>query len=217
MSTAGNRRGAANTGRAGLPGSSFVRDVLGATHYNGLPTSPSRSDDPTDVQAGPMIESAILWLLAFLAAPAVGLTSVFLIAFVSATLVPLGSEPAVFAVVKANEALFWPAIAVATCGNTLGGVVDYWMGYYAKAAFAKERESRWFGWLARHGAKTMLLSWVPGIGDPLCTLGGWLKLPFWPAVGYMAIGKFARYLTMTALLLYVPDGFWRSLVNMLGG
>jgi membrane protein YqaA with SNARE-associated domain len=164
-----------------------------------------------------MIESAIAWLLAFLAAPEVGLTSVFLIAFVSATLVPLGSEPAVFAVCKANPDLFWPAILVATCGNTLGGIVDYWMGYYAKAAFARERESRWFAWLSHYGARTMLLSWVPGIGDPLCTLGGWLKLPFWPAVGYMAIGKFGRYVTMTVALLYIPDGFWRSLVHTLGG
>ncbi|MFZ3289679.1 MAG: YqaA family protein [Telluria sp.] len=163
-----------------------------------------------------MIESAVLWLLKLLAAPTVGLTSVFVISFVSATLVPLGSEPAVFAVVKANGALFWPAILVATLGNTLGGVLDYWLGYRAKVAFAKERQTRWFGWLARYGAKTMLLSWVPGIGDPLCTLGGWLHLPFWPSLGYMAAGKFMRYLTMTALLLYVPDGFWKQLGRWLG-
>jgi len=158
-----------------------------------------------------MIETAVLWLLKVLAAPTVGLTSVFLIAFVSATLVPLGSEPAVFAVVKANEAMFWPAIIVATIGNTLGGAVDYLIGYRAKIAFARERQSRWFNWLAKYGAKTMLLSWVPGIGDPLCTLAGWLHLPFWSSVMYMAIGKFGRYLTMTAVLLYVPDDFWRNL------
>lgn len=162
-----------------------------------------------------MIETAVLWLLKVLAAPTVGLTSVFLIAFVSATLVPLGSEPAVFAVVKANEAMFWPAIIVATIGNTLGGAVDYLIGYRAKIAFARERQSRWFGWLAKYGAKTMLLSWVPGIGDPLCTLAGWLHLPFWPSVAYMAIGKFGRYLTMTAMLLYVPDDFWRRVGDMM--
>jgi len=106
---------------------------------------------------------------------------------------------------------------VATVGNTLGGVVDYWIGYYAKAAFSKERASRWFGWLSHYGAKTMLLAWLPGIGDPLCTLGGWLKLPFWSSVIYMAIGKFARYLMMTAALLFIPDGFWRSAANFLGG
>ena len=163
-----------------------------------------------------MIESAVLWLLKVLAAPTVGLTSVFIISFVSATLLPLGSEPAVFAVVKANAALFWPAILVATLGNTLGGGFDYLIGYRAKVAFAKERQTRWFGWLARYGAKTMLLSWVPGIGDPLCTLAGWLHLPFWPSIAYMAAGKFARYVTMTVLLLYVPDGFWKQIAHLLG-
>ncbi|OWW22757.1 hypothetical protein AYR66_08800, partial [Noviherbaspirillum denitrificans] len=152
--------------------------------------------------------------LSELAIPDVGLTSVFFISVVSATLLPLGSEPAVFAVIKANGTLFWPAILVGTLGNTIGGVIDYWMGYGAKQAFAKERSTRWFGWLERFGAKTMLLAWLPGVGDPLCTLGGWLRLPFWPCVAYMAIGKFLRYLTMTSLLLFVPDGFWRSLVNL---
>jgi membrane protein YqaA with SNARE-associated domain len=138
------------------------------------------------------------------------------ISFVSATLVPLGSEPAVFAVVKANEDMFWWAILVATIGNTLGGAVDYLIGYRAKVAFSKERKTRWFAWLAHYGPKTMLLSWVPGIGDPLCTLAGWLHLPFWPSVGYMAIGKLARYVTMTAVLLYVPDGLWKQLGKLLG-
>lgn len=162
-----------------------------------------------------MIESAIAWLLHLVAAPAVGLTSVFIISFISATLLPLGSEPAVFAVIKANPAMFWPVIATATLGNTLGGAVDYWMGYRAKQAFAKERKSRWFHWLERHGAKTMLLSWVPGIGDPLCTLAGWLKLPFWPSLAYMMAGKLGRYLVMTTLLLYVPDGVWHRIGQML--
>ena len=62
----------------------------------------------------------------------------------------------------------------------------------------------------------MLLSWVPGIGDPLCTLAGWLKIPFWPSVFYMAIGKFLRYVTVTVLLLYVPDGFWHQIARWLG-
>lgn len=163
-----------------------------------------------------MIESAVIWLLKLIAAPAVGLTSIFIISFVSATLVPLGSEPAVFAVVKANGAMFWPAILVGTLGNTLGGALDYFIGYRAKVAFAKERESRWFAWLGRYGPKTMLLSWMPGIGDPLCTMAGWLHMPFWPSVTYMAIGKFARYVSMTTLLLYVPDGFWKQIAHMLG-
>ena len=161
-----------------------------------------------------MIESLVIWLLKMIAAPAVGLSSVFVISFISATLVPLGSEPAVFAVVKANPALFWPAILVGTAGNTLGGAFNYFLGYRAKVAFARERQSRWFAWLARYGPKTMLLSWLPGIGDPLCTMAGWLHMPFWPSVSYMAVGKLLRYISMTAALLYVPDGVWKYLAQM---
>lgn len=160
-----------------------------------------------------MIESAIRWLLDVLAIPDIGLTSVFFISLLSATLLPMGSEPAVFAVAKANEALFWPVIVVATIGNTFGGMISYGMGYGAKQTFAKERESRWFGWLQRFGAKTMFLAWLPVIGDPLCTLGGWLKLSFWPCVFYMTIGKFLRYLTVTTALLYVPNGFWKQVTS----
>ena len=163
-----------------------------------------------------MTETAIRWLLTLFSMPSVGLTSVFVISFVSATLLPLGSEPAVFAVAKANANLFWPLMIVATVGNTLGGVVDYWMGLGAKQVFVKERGTRWFGWLERFGAKTMLLGWLPGIGDPICTLAGWLKLPFWPCVFYMAVGKFLRYLTMTSLLLHVPNGFWHRFATWLG-
>ena len=126
----------------------------------------------------------------------------FVVAFVSATLLPMGSEPAVFGLVKLNPHLFWPAIVVATAGNTLGGALTWWMGYGAERAYEKlahrTPEARALRWLQRLGAKGCLLSWLPVVGDPLCAVAGWLKLPFWPCVGYMAIGKFARYLTMTA-------------------
>ncbi len=163
-----------------------------------------------------MIESAVHWLMSYLAIPEIGLTSVFIVCFVSATLLPMGSEPAVFAVVASSPSMFWPVMIVATIGNTLGGILNYWIGYGAKEAFAKERKTRWFGWLEKYGAKTMLLGWMPGIGDPLCTLGGWLKLPFWPCVWYMTIGKFIRYLLMTWLLLYIPNETWREFARLLG-
>lgn len=163
-----------------------------------------------------MIESAIHWLLGILALPEIGLTSVFVIAFISATLLPMGSEPLVFAVIKADTTLFWRVILVATVGNTLGGAVNYWIGYGAKSAFAKERESRWFGWLSRFGAKIMLLAWLPAVGDPICTLGGWLRLPFWPCLAYMALGKFCRYIMVTWLLLTVPSGVWQQVARWLG-
>jgi membrane protein YqaA with SNARE-associated domain len=162
-----------------------------------------------------IVSSSIQWLLEVLALPQVGLSAAFIISLVSATLLPLGSEPAVFAVAKADIALFWPVILVATVGNTLGGMVNYWMGYGATGVFARSPENRWFVWTQRFGAQAMLLAWLPGIGDPLCVLAGWLKLPFWPSVFYMAVGKFLRYVTMTWLLLYVPDGFWRQAASWL--
>ncbi|MDP5008925.1 MAG: DedA family protein [Glaciimonas sp.] len=158
-----------------------------------------------------MFESATLWLLAALAIPAVGLPAVFFISLIAATLIPMGSEPVVFAVIKGNAAMFWPAIFVATIGNTLGCVVNYGMGYGAKQVFASERRSRWFPWLEKFGAKSMLFAWLPVIGDPMCSVAGWLKFPFWPCVMYMAIGKLLRYVAMTWLLLEVPDGFWHQL------
>jgi membrane protein YqaA with SNARE-associated domain len=156
------------------------------------------------------------WLLELLAVPEVGLTSVFLVSFVSATLVPMGSEPVVFAVIKANGKLFLATILVATVGNTLGGALNYLIGYRAKVAFANERETRWLSALGRYGPKTMLLAWLPIVGDPLCSLAGWLKLPFWPSVAYMALGKLLRYLLMTTLLLYVPHAFWHYMGSLLG-
>ena len=151
-------------------------------------------------------------LLAALALPDVGLGAVFLIALVSATLLPLGSEPAVFALVKLNPALFWPAIAVATLGNTVGGAISWWMGLGAERAWErathKPVQLRAVAWLQRFGPKACLLSWLPLVGDPLCAVAGLLRLPFWPCVGYMAVGKFARYLLMTAGLLWVFPKGW---------
>jgi membrane protein YqaA with SNARE-associated domain len=151
-----------------------------------------------------------LWLdhlLTLLALPKFGLSSVFVVSFISATLLPLGSEPAVFGLVKLNPELFWPAIGVATVGNTLGGAVTWWMGLASHQVVDKYRHSqhhlRALDWLQRLGPKACLLAWLPVVGDPLCAVAGWLKLPFWPCVIYMAIGKFARYLTMTAALMGV--------------
>ena len=149
-------------------------------------------------------------LLQWLALPQFGLSTVFVVSFISATLLPLGSEPAVFGLIKLNPELFWPAILVATVGNTLGGAASWWMGLGAHKAVDKARgsntELRALRWLERLGPKACLLSWLPGVGDPLCAMAGWLRLPFWRCVLYMAIGKLARYVTMTTALLYLMPG-----------
>lgn len=149
-------------------------------------------------------------LLVLLALPKYGLSTVFVVAVVSATLLPLGSEFAVIGLVKLNPELFWPAVFVATVGNTLGGMITWWMGYGAELAYErvahKRAQVKALQYLERFGPKACLLSWLPVVGDPLCAVAGWLKMPFWPCTMYMAIGKFGRYTVMTAALLWVFPG-----------
>lgn len=188
------------------------------------------------------MEGFIDWLFETAALPKVGLPAIFVVSLVSATLLPLGSEPAVFAYIKLNPHLFWPAIIVATLGNTAGGAIDWWLGYAAKLALVRFRrrrqqraheeehaehrrhprrprkpalDARYFRWMRRLGPPTLLVSWLPGIGDPLCTLAGWLRLPFWPSLVYMAIGKFLRYLAMTIALLWIPNSVWHGIATSL--
>ena len=144
-------------------------------------------------------------LLNLLALPEYSLSTVFLVSFISATLLPMGSEPVVFGLIQLNPELFWQVIAMATFGNTLGGAVDWWMGYAAQRVAQKYTHSpmhlKALDWLERLGPKACLLAWLPGVGDPLCAVAGWLRLPFWPCLAYMAVGKFVRYVVMTSALM----------------
>src|SRR5690606_10307962 len=168
-----------------------------------------------------MLQSSVHWLLLTLALPSVGLSAIFIVALISATLLPLGSEPAVFGLVKIAPDMFWPAILVATLGNTTGGAISYGMGLGAEKAYERWREKhpekqhhkaggRWHDyisyWLHRLGPPALFFSWVPVFGDLLCAVAGWLRLPFWPSVAYMAIGKFLRYAIMTAALIWFFPG-----------
>jgi len=146
-------------------------------------------------------------LLQWLALPQFGLSTVFVVAFVSATLLPMGSEPAVFGLVKLSPELFWPAIGVATVGNTLGGMVSWWMGWGTHKAVhcfkQTSTDKQALKWLEKLGPKACFFSWLPIVGDPICAVAGWLKMPFWPCTLYMAAGKFLRYLFMTGALLWL--------------
>ncbi len=151
------------------------------------------------------MEHWINHLIDLLALPQYSLSTVFVVSFISATLLPLGSEPVVFGLIKLNPDLLWQVIGVATVGNTLGGAVDWWMGYGAHKVADKYRHSamhvRALDWLQKLGPKACLLAWLPLVGDPLCAVAGWLCMPFWPCLLYMAIGKFLRYLVFTSTLL----------------
>lgn len=168
-----------------------------------------------------LVTAALHWL----ALPEFGLGALFLLATLSATLLPMGSEAALVALLQVHPQLYWAAIVTATAGNTLGGVISWWMGRGAQRAWVRARRSAARQtttdvstagnvarrsrssrlarvWLRRWGARTCLLSWLPVVGDPLCAVAGWLHLPFWPCVLYMAVGKFLRYLVMSSAILW---------------
>jgi membrane protein YqaA with SNARE-associated domain len=158
------------------------------------------------------MEAWLQSLLSALSLPEYGLSTVFVVSLVSATLLPMASVPAVFGLVKLNPELFWPALLVATAGNTAGGAITYWMGVGAERAYEKithhEARGRALTWLRRWGPPACLLSWLPVVGDPLCGVAGWLRLPFWPCVAYMAVGKFLRYLFYVGGLWWAVPGTW---------
>ena len=120
------------------------------------------------------------------------LSGVFLSSFLGATLLPGGSEAVLFGVLKSEPRLYWPALAVATFGNTLGGMSSYLIG----RILPQRGELKGLQRVRQHGNAILLLSWVPILGDPLCVAAGWLRLNPWSAAAFMAAGKLGRYLVV---------------------
>ena len=123
-----------------------------------------------------------------------GLAGLFLASFLSATLLPGGSEAVVFAVIRLHPEQTLPALLLATLGNTLGGMVTYYMGRLLPQHLAPEKSAL----AGRHGAPILLLAWAPIIGDALCAAAGWLRLPPLACAAWMAAGKAARYVVVVA-------------------
>ncbi|MFA6971082.1 MAG: DedA family protein [Gallionella sp.] len=123
------------------------------------------------------------------------LLSLFISSFLAATLLPGGSEAVLFAVLKGYPDTLWMALAIATVGNTLGGMVSFGMGWLLPQTQQLKHVEK----LHRYGTPALLLAWVPLIGDALCLAAGWLRLSLWQAALFMAIGKFARYWVITLL------------------
>lgn len=128
------------------------------------------------------------------------LVALFVIAFLAATLLPLGSEVVVLGVVtQYPDAAFW-AWGVATLGNTCGGLTNWWLGRYC----LRFQERRWFPvspsrlrqvqrLLVRFGQPALLFSWLPIIGDGLCLAAGVARLRLLNCVGWVMVGKGLRY------------------------
>ena len=124
--------------------------------------------------------------------------TLFTVAFLSATLLPLGSEGLLLYDISQNNSLILLWI-FATLGNTLGSMVNYWVGLKGetyleeKGHLSAEKMEKARGFFDRYGGWTLLLSWVPIIGDPLTFIAGVLRYQFKLFIVIVAVAKGTRY------------------------
>ena len=124
--------------------------------------------------------------------------TLFLVAFVSATLLPLGSEALLLYDASQGESL-WLLWLVATSGNTLGALLNYWLGLKGEAYLErkgyldKEKMQRAHTHFEKWGGWVLLLSWMPVIGDPLTFTAGVLKYNVYSFFIIVAVAKGLRY------------------------
>ena len=131
--------------------------------------------------------------------------TLFLVSFGAATLLPLGSEALYLYDIQTGESFFllW---LFASVGNTLGSVVNYWLGLKGesylegKGHLSVEKMQKAKGYFDRFGGFTLLLSWVPIIGDALTFIAGVLRYNFKWFVAIVFVAKATRYAAIGFLL-----------------
>ena len=130
--------------------------------------------------------------------------TLFAWSFLAATILPLGSEPALAAIVHRREAWGLP-VAIATLGNYLGACTTYALAMSAsktvKSERAVRRMARASALILKYGPPALLLSWVPLLGDAIVAAAGAARMPFLPFSLWTFTGKAARY----AALAFVID------------
>lgn len=138
-----------------------------------------------------------------------GLLALFCLSFMASTVIPLGSEWLLIALLlKGHDPA--QSVAVATLGNTLGACTTYWIGLWGAPYVIgrllrisqkdQQRAERFYG---RYGSWSLLLSWLPVIGDPLCLVGGVLKIRFMKFLVLVFTGKLVRYIMVSVVTLKV--------------
>ena len=136
-----------------------------------------------------------------------GYVGIFLASFLAATILPLSSE-IVLALLLLNGLNPFSLIIFATIGNVLGAVVNYWLGFYGGLIFqgrfgtasGKEVNASLLR-MQKYGTASLLLAWVPIIGDPLTVAAGVLRISLGWFLPLVAIGKCGRYIVLAYVIL----------------
>lgn len=132
----------------------------------------------------------------------------FLVALLSASVLPLQSEAVLVGLLLSDNYPVWLLLTVASIGNVLGSLLNWYLGKYLQHF----QQRRWFPvkpeqldkascWYLKYGKWSLLLSWVPIIGDPLTVIAGVLREPFLPFLLLVTIAKVSRYLVLAGVTL----------------
>lgn len=135
-------------------------------------------------------------------------TGLFVAAFGAATLLPLQSEALLVGLIVSDRYWLWGLLGVATLGNVLGSLLNWWLG----RGIERFQERRWFPVSHKHMASarkhyeryghwSLLLSWLPVIGDPLTLIAGVMREPLGRFLLIVTFAKGARYAVLAMLTL----------------
>lgn len=137
-----------------------------------------------------------------------GYLGLFIAALLAATLLPMQSEAVLAGLLLTGMYSTPVLLVVATAGNVLGSCINWLLGRYIEHF----RGRRWFPFSAasldkaqsaysRYGRWSLLLSWVPIIGDPLTLIAGVMREPFWRFFLIVLLAKGARYAVLAGIVM----------------
>jgi membrane protein YqaA with SNARE-associated domain len=130
-----------------------------------------------------------------------GYIGLFLAGFLSATILPMNSE-GVLLILLSQSFDPWSCLIIATIGNSLGGLTNYFLGklgnpLWFKRFGVKEEKLISFEYrIQKYGYWLAFFSWLPFIGDPMTIALGFFRVPFWKVTFLIILGKFLRYLVL---------------------
>jgi membrane protein YqaA with SNARE-associated domain len=136
-----------------------------------------------------------------------GYVTLFTLSFLASTLIPLGSEW-LLVLMLANGYPPAATVITATAGNTLGALTTFLVGVYGGRwliervlRVSEKQQERAREYYSRYGVVSLFFSWLPVIGDPICLVGGMMRINFWLFTALVASGKLLRYVVTAWITL----------------